>query len=112
MSISATSSSRTTSMVSTPRCKSDFREAPMKNLTLAWALAALIGSAIPAQADDSLFQALGGKDGINRIVAESMVYYLADPRIKDTFAESNNERVEAMLEEQFCALTGGPCTYT
>ena len=84
----------------------------MKHFTLAFTFVALVVSALPAQADDSLYQALGGKDGIHRIVATSMTYYLADPRIKDTFAESNNERVEAMLEEQFCALTGGPCTYS
>jgi hemoglobin len=78
----------------------------------ALAATAFLSFTLPVKADGSLYQALGGKDGLHRIVAKSMVYYLADPRIKDTFAESNIERVEQMIELQFCALAGGPCTYT
>jgi hemoglobin len=35
-----------------------------------------------------------------------------DARINKKFARSDVARVKAMLVEQVCAQTGGPCTYT
>jgi hemoglobin len=81
----------------------------MKTLLLAAALAL---AATPALAEDTLFTDLGGQPGISRIVDMLEKIYLADPRIKDQFAESNLERLNAKLKEQFCVVAGGPCVYT
>ena len=76
---------------------------------LASALLAL--ACASAVADDSTYQGLGGKEGIHRIVATFVPLILADPRIKESFADSDLKRLAAKLEEQFCVLSGGPCVY-
>jgi hemoglobin len=62
-------------------------------------------------ADDATFQELGGKPGIKKIVATLIPLILADARIKESFADSDMKNLAMRLEEQFCALSGGPCTY-
>ncbi len=66
-----------------------------------------------AQADDSLFQELGGLEVITQFSNETIDISMADPRIKHTFEDENvnPRRVKRMLVEQICALTGGPCVY-
>jgi hemoglobin len=66
----------------------------------------------PAFADDALFAEMGGKAGIDRLVDEVEKIYLDDSRIKEAFAESNLERLNTKLKEDFCVVAGGPCTYT
>lgn len=68
--------------------------------------------AAPAAAQDSLFADMGGQAGIDRIVEASVENYLADPRIKAVFEESNMDRVRAQFKIQFCQIAGGPCQYT
>ena len=67
--------------------------------------------ATPALADDALFQDLGGQDGIEKIAQYTTANFLADPRIKATFDNTNMERFEKLLSEQFCVVAGGPCEY-
>jgi hemoglobin len=62
--------------------------------------------------DDATYRALGGKEGIHKIVATFIPMILADARIKDTFADFDMEQLAVRLEEQFCEFSGGPCTYT
>jgi hemoglobin len=62
-------------------------------------------------ADDPLFAEMGGKAGIDRLVDASVDIYLADPRIKMHFAETNLERLRAQFKDQFCQVAGGPCEY-
>ena len=54
---------------------------------------------------------MGGQPGIDRIVEASVDNYLADPRIKAIFDESNMERIRAEFKVQFCQVAGGPCAY-
>ncbi len=65
-----------------------------------------------ARADDTLYRELGGQDGIAKIVADLAMHLLADPRTKDYFINAPERRIAQKLEEQFCVLAGGPCTYT
>ena len=66
----------------------------------------------PARAaDDAVYKGLGGKEGIKNIVDTFKPMVLADPRIKDSFSDSDMKHVGMRLEEQLCALSGGPCTY-
>lgn len=61
---------------------------------------------------DAVFRDLGGKPGITKIVAEFLPLVLADARIKDSFKDTDIERLAVLLEEQFCELSGGPCKYS
>lgn len=83
----------------------------MKILRIA-AFAGVALIAAPAFADDDmLFADMGGQSGIDRIVEASVANYLADPRIKAIFDESNMERIRAEFKVQFCQVAGGPCAY-
>jgi hemoglobin len=64
-----------------------------------------------AAADDGLYRDLGGKEGIHKLVATLIPLVLADARIKDSFSDSDMQHLGQRLEEQLCALAGGPCTY-
>jgi len=62
--------------------------------------------------NDSLYQALGGQAGINRVV-EGLLYRIADDeRIVHHFAHTDILRLQDKLQEQFCVEAGGPCEYT
>jgi hemoglobin len=58
------------------------------------------------------YQALGGKEGIRKIVEDFLSIVLEDPRIKESFKVADMERLSNMLQEQFCQLSGGPCKYS
>ena len=60
----------------------------------------------------SFYQELGGKDGIAAIVAEFVAIMTADKRINGTFEGVDLDRLRAKVAEQFCAVSGGPCSYT
>jgi hemoglobin len=79
--------------------------------------AAMPASSVPAQAatsadGDATFRAVGGKDGIEKIVKDLLPLLLADARIKNTFKDVDMERLSVKLQEQLCVLAGGPCKYT
>lgn len=90
-------------------------------LPLAAALLACLGLvAAPAasraadgagSADDSLYQALGGLEGIEDLMEGLLVEVSEDPRIVDLFRQSNIDRLHAKLVLQVCELSGGPCRY-
>lgn len=61
--------------------------------------------------DDSVFQSLGAKAGIDKIVEDFIPIILADQRIKRFFEQTDKKRLAAQLSDQFCELTGGPCQY-
>jgi hemoglobin len=63
-------------------------------------------------ADDHIFKALHGMEGIDRIVTVMMTENETDPRTADFFKASDLERLHRTLVEQFCYVTGGPCHYS
>jgi hemoglobin len=65
----------------------------------------------PASADTTLYDDLGGKEGVTAIVGAMIDNALADDRIKAVFDDINIPRLKGLLHEQFCTLTGGPCQY-
>jgi hemoglobin len=65
-----------------------------------------------ARADDTLWQDMGGVDSIKKIASDTTDNFLADPRIKATFDNTNMDRFRVLLADQFCVVAGGPCTYT
>lgn len=81
----------------------------MKHLlrTLAF-LVALTGAA-HAQADDSLYQQLGGQPGLMTLMDDFMARLLADKRMNPFFKDVDHKHVKAQLVAQFCEVSGGPC---
>ncbi|HEY0064185.1 MAG TPA: group 1 truncated hemoglobin [Telluria sp.] len=72
-----------------------------------------VSLSMPAMAADAtLFDELGGKSGIDQIVAELLPIIQADPRINTFFAKTDMKQLGVLLGEQFCQLAGGPCTYS
>lgn len=75
--------------------------------------AVLLGIAIslPAQAGGTLYDHLGQKPGIVRIVDATVSIWLADDRVKADFDNINLDRLKARIADQICQLADGPCTY-
>jgi hemoglobin len=85
----------------------------MRTLMLIIALPLLLAAcAATPPKDDSLFQALGGKTGIEGIVGEFIFRLGQDSRVAHHFAKTDLDRLRDKLVEQFCAESGGGCTYT
>ena len=68
-------------------------------------------SLVPASAAESLYDRMGQKEAMARIASRLVDYAIADPRIKEAFAETNVPRLKGLLTLFFCKTTGGPCTY-
>ncbi|MCB1876013.1 MAG: group 1 truncated hemoglobin [Chromatiales bacterium] len=68
--------------------------------------------------DDSLYNRLGalaggdGKAAITVAVDKFLEKVVADDRINFFFANANVPRLRAMLIDQVCEVSGGPCKYT
>lgn len=71
-------------------------------------------AASPAAAahGDSLYRALGGQQGIGKVVDASLVAIHDDKRIAFFFEKTDLADLRRLLVEQICAATGGPCTYS
>ncbi|MFN3579907.1 MAG: group I truncated hemoglobin [Pseudomonas sp.] len=65
-----------------------------------------------AKAEDNLYQALGGQAGIERIVEGMLINISENQRIVHHFSETDIDRLNEKLIEQFCFESGGPCQYT
>jgi hemoglobin len=82
--------------------------------TAALAFGLSFGSAAWSQgkpADDSVYQAWGGKPGIRAVMEDFVPRLEADPRIGRFFRKEGRERLVTQLTEQLCQESGGPCKY-
>ncbi|MGE0746841.1 MAG: group 1 truncated hemoglobin [Rhodospirillales bacterium] len=91
----------------------------MRSRLIACGLAVALGLAIglallpgAARADDSLYRAFGGRDGLDLIVRDAIALWQVNPRVKDDFDNINLDRLRIRIVDQLCELTGGPCKYT
>ncbi|WP_345066056.1 group 1 truncated hemoglobin [Acidovorax lacteus] len=64
-------------------------------------------SAAPA----GLYQALGEKAGIARLMDDFVNRVVQDARIRDHFKDTKPQALKESLTDQICELTGGPCKY-
>ncbi len=71
-----------------------------------------LAPAMSMEANDSLFQQFGGKEGISKIIDDFLVVWQADPRISGKLQEADVDRLGALLKEQINQLTGGPAVYS
>jgi hemoglobin len=60
----------------------------------------------------SLYERLGGEEGISAVVDDFAQNVLADARINKKFAKSDAPRLLTNLKAFVCFATGGPCKYT
>jgi len=63
-------------------------------------------------AGDETYKAFHEKEGIQRIIDDFLGRVTTDPRIKQRFEGANLTRLNLMLVQQVCYLTGGPCDYS
>ena len=77
----------------------------------AFAQIAAAPSANPATAPAGLYQALGEKPGITRLMDDFVNRLVQDPRIGGHFKEVKPSALKESLTDQICQLSGGPCQY-
>jgi hemoglobin len=63
-------------------------------------------------AGDEVYKAFHEQAGIQRIIDDFIGRVTTDPRIKARFDNANLPRLNLLLVQQVCYLTGGPCQYT
>ncbi|GFM65044.1 group 1 truncated hemoglobin [Pseudomonas cichorii] len=84
----------------------------MRHLLMCLMIALLAGCAQQPPKDDSLYQDLGQRAGIQRIVEGMLMNIARDDRIVERFKRIDIVRLRDKLVEQFCVEAGGPCQYT
>ena len=62
--------------------------------------------------DPVVLAAFGGREGIERIANRTIDLALADPQLGPIFRPCDMARLRRTLNEHFCYLLGGGCTYT
>jgi hemoglobin len=82
----------------------------LRMVTAALCLSAFLLGSASAQ-NKSLFERLGGKGAISAVVDEFVSRAANDTRINKKFAKTDVGRLKTELNEQLCAVTGGPCKY-
>jgi hemoglobin len=60
----------------------------------------------------SLFERLGGKEAITAVIDDFVGRCAGDARINAKFAKTDVPRLKAMLVDQVCEASSGPCTYS
>ncbi len=69
------------------------------------------GAAPATAAPEGLYDALGGKPGIARIMNGLVDRAFKDERIGPLFKETKPQALKDSLTDQICVLSGGPCRY-
>ena len=72
----------------------------------------LLAPVAGTQARASLYERLGGSDGVASIANDLVDRSSTDPKIGPHFKDSNLQRVKSKLAELLCELSGGPCRYS
>ena len=80
-------------------------------LLLAASAALFHGLADAHNADARLYQALGEKAGLDRLMDQFVETLAVDTRTQVFFANADKPRLKEQLTEQLCMLSGGPCVY-
>jgi len=83
----------------------------MRLAVLACLLSCSAAFAQTPPANDSIYQAWGGKAGIRAVMDDFVPRLVADPRTAPFFKGVNLDNLTRQLTEQLCQEAGGPCTY-
>lgn len=81
---------------------------------LAWPVlcVAMLAGCTSVGQQETLFEELGGHQGIDRMVDGFILEIANDPRVLPRFEDSNVERFREKITEHFCMIADGPCEYT
>tara|TARA_R110002110_G_scaffold316722_1_gene529647 strand:- start:262 stop:678 length:417 start_codon:yes stop_codon:yes gene_type:complete len=74
--------------------------------------AALCLSGCATTTENTLYDQLGQREGIDRIVARFIVSIESRPRVAKHFEKTDLDRFYDKLAEHICFLADGPCEYT
>lgn len=74
--------------------------------------AAVETSQRPQDAEATLYERLGRRDGIERVVEKIWLNHTSNPLIKQRYVNSNGAEVKRLVTEMCCAGFGGPEAYT
>ena len=67
----------------------------------------------PALASEpSLYQRLGGEIVVTKIVEQAIKRVVDDPEVNQSFHKVDLVKLDKLLVEQICSLTGGGCKYS
>jgi hemoglobin len=83
-------------------------------VVVAMTFAACASAPPEAPSGPSLYQRLGGREGIKGVVDDFVANMAADPRVNGRFKGLDAGRVAKLqtnLADQICDATGGPCAY-
>lgn len=80
-------------------------------LALLCSLACTLALAQAPREGDALYQAWGGKAGIQAVMADFVPRLVADPRTAPFFKKTNRDHLVTQLTDQLCQESGGPCVY-
>lgn len=83
----------------------------MKYQTLVGLLFLLSGCTTTAPST-SLYEDLGGAEGVDAIVYGLIVRIADDERVVERFRHVDIDRFKTGLETYICSVSGGPCEYT
>ena len=78
-------------------------------ISAALAVGATLAQPAAAQANDALYQQLGGQSGLVTLMDDFMNRLLADKRMGPFFKDVDHQHVKEQLVAQFCEVSGGPC---
>lgn len=85
----------------------------MRGIITVTTLLFLATSSATLSADEkTLYDKIGGTDGITTVVEAFLANVGADDRINARFANTNLDNLKMLLIEQVCEATGGPCAYS
>ena len=88
----------------------------LARLACCFALSGLLAVSAHAQTssmtgNDALYQALGAKAGLVRLMDDFVPRLFSDPRIGVHFKKTNAQNLKEQLVDQVCMASGGPCAY-
>ncbi len=70
------------------------------------------GAVAAVEPPPSLYDRLGGTDGVAAIAGALIDRVSTDPVLGRSFKDSKLDRIKKLLAEQICELSGGPCRYS
>lgn len=83
----------------------------MKNLIFTLVITLSVFSTTKVQAEESLYQQLGGEPTVDAITKNLIDRLLVNPKISFLFKETDREDLHIKIVDQICMETGGPCEY-
>lgn len=87
----------------------------VRSLCSLWVSLLCVGASSVAVAqapNDAALAAFGGFAGLSKITQDFVERIQKNPSIGRFFKEADNERLQAMLTDQFCDVLGGGCKYS